>query len=49
MLMNLSLLGSLSWPWILWTLRHRWQAGARLLDRAVRRARSDIEPRRRDE
>ncbi len=49
MLMNLSLLGSLSWPWIVWTLRQRWQASARLLDRAGRRARSDRDPGRRDE
>jgi hypothetical protein len=49
MLLNLSLLGSLSWPWILWTLRQRCQAWARLFDSAGRRARSDIGPRRRDE
>lgn len=41
MLLNLSLLGSLSWPWVVWTLRQRWQASARLFDRVGRHTRSD--------
>ncbi len=40
MLLNLSLLGSLSWPWLVCTLRQRWHASVRLLERAGRGARS---------
>lgn len=43
MLLNLSLLGSLSWPWLVFTLRRHWRASARLLDGTGRCTRSDID------